>query len=288
MALLAAAFSLPAAAQEIKIAQTPQGLMAQGTYKHVTPGTNDPLLPVSFFTLYNNFGAQSPLCVGCPPSDNLLAGINQNGFIYTDLTWQPGGWLILGPDDPNYPGIGGTAVAVPFVTPTSASCAISCSVEEVRLPLQQTGATGTRNNFTVSVWADDGLGVPSSLVNTTGPGFVNVAAVPVFPSCCTNSDTVLADFTYSAGKYLGPLSPGSGYWVVVDADLVIPNNAATTSEGVWAFTQYANYGRLTPNSNGGVWCTPSSVSVACANLGLANGGLATGSTLPAMKITGVK
>jgi len=294
MALLVVAFALPAAGQDAKnisITKTPQGMMAQGTYKQVTPATQEKLPPLPFFTMYDNFGTDTKVCLGCPLNSSYLAGINENGFVFSSLKWQPGGWLITGPSDPRPGAVLSQAIAVPFVTPTGTKCPTTCSVTSILLPVQQTGYPGAAPFFAVSVWADNGTGVPSQLIDLQngfiGPGFVNIDAVPQFPSCCSNADYDVADFAYGGGKYLGPLAPGTGYWVVVDADYQIPNPSAATSEGVWAFTQYANYGRISPNYNGGVWCTPSDFSQQCANLTISNGGLTTSSTLPAMKINGI-
>jgi hypothetical protein len=295
MAVLVATFALPAAGQDAKnitITETSQGMLAQGTFKQITPATQEQPPPLPFFTMYDNFGTDTKVCLGCPLNNTELAGINQSGFVFTTLKWQPGGWLVTGPNDPNpAAGLKPEALAVPFVTPTGPKCPVTCSVTSILLPVQQTGYPGAAVFFAVSVWADNGLGVPTELIDLqngfVGPGFVNIDAVPQFPSCCSNADYDVADFAYGGGKYLGPLSPGTGYWVVVDADYQIKNASAATSDGVWAFTQYANYGRISPSYNGGVWCTPSSTTVQCANLSTNNGGLTTASTLPAMKINGI-
>jgi len=292
MALLAVAFVLPASAQDTRSFGNAAGssaLMARGTFTKMTPEVKEPITPAPPAIIYDNyaqdmFGAKE-ICTGCPQPH--VSG-TVHSFVFQQ--WQPEGWLIVGPSDPFFPGVLGQSIANPFV-PTAKACPVTCHINKIELPVQQTARTGTTEEYQIAFFPDDGLDEPAFGNFFQLAAWAHADADPVFPVCCLKgvNDTIIN---------ISPsiqVSPGLQYWMVVDANTIFtidgdPNdqdNAAIATEAVWAFNLSSNYGRISPTYVGnfgltGTWATYFNFQSG-GNLFPTNPG---GSTAPAMKLTG--
>jgi hypothetical protein len=257
--------------------------MAHGTFTQVNLEP-EPLVKV--FRIYDNFGrdmeSRLQTCTGCPPPS--VPGNVSGGPPF----WQPEGWLIIGPNDPNFPGIGGQSIANPFVPPLSdGTCNPTCHITQMEIPIQQTARTGTTEEFQIGIFPDDGVDEPAFGNALQLAAWAHADADPVFPVCCLTKNAV--EVVYSPGL---AVNGGQQYWLVVDADAIYgisadsndQDNAAIATEDVWAFNTTTEYGRISPtffgNNGFGTWRT---FYAFVGSLFPINPG---GSTAPAMKLTG--
>jgi hypothetical protein len=186
VALLAAAFALPASAQDSE-RTTP--LVAHATYTHISPWTQEPPVP---FTIFSDFGN--------PAATN---------------SWAGTGYYILGPTNPL--GDPQQSFAVAFI-PTAAS-----HVTKIEVPVQCNVFSGTvctagNNGFEQSLQADC-AGVPCG-VPIAGTAYKAQLANTVFYTCCTAADA--KSQTFGGGGIA--LAAGTQYWVVVDANPAADTN----------------------------------------------------------------
>jgi len=180
VALLAAAFALPASAQD---ARQNAPVRAHATYTNMNGGGKT--LPPTNVTIFSDFGT--------PAATN---------------AWVGTGYYILGPT--NALGDSQQTIAVAF-TPTAAVHAT-----KIEVPVQCNVFTGTvctagQNKFEQSLQADC-AGVPCG-VPIAGTSFQQQVANTVFYTCCTAADAKVQSFATPGVA----LTAGTQYWVVVDA-----------------------------------------------------------------------
>jgi hypothetical protein len=178
VALLAAAFALPASAQD---ARQNAPLRTQATYINMNGGGNK--LPPAF-TIFSNFGT--------PAATNAWAGT---------------GYYILGPT--NSLGDGQQTIGVAF-TPK-----VNSHATKIEVPVQCNSGNpciAGQGGFEQSLQADC-AGVPCGTPIAGTAYKAQNATVPFF-TCCTAADAKVQTF---AGAGVA-LTAGTQYWVVVDAN----------------------------------------------------------------------
>jgi hypothetical protein len=194
VALLAAAFALPASAQD---ARQNAPLRAQATYINMNGG-GDKLPPA--FTIFSNFGT--------PAATN---------------SWVGTGYYILGPTglSPDPQQTIGLAFK-PKVNShvTKIEVPVQCDNQTTAPPACNAGTTG----FEQSLQADC-AGIPCG-VPIAGTAYKQQVANTSFYACCTAAEAKVQTF---AGAGIA-LTAGTQYWVVVDAN---PAGDTTTLD-VWA------------------------------------------------------
>jgi hypothetical protein len=160
VALLAAAFALPASAQ-VQVAKVDGKWAAHGKFAHVTPAPQVlPQDPV----LFSNLGT-NPLAV-----------------------WQANGWLILGATNKVTNAF--QYIALPF-TPV-----LNGTARKVEIPVQFYDlGDGATNGFEISIQSD-AAGLPGGALAGGGPK--QEFAKTTFPACCSAGQTVIASFPGAA------------------------------------------------------------------------------------------
>jgi hypothetical protein len=213
VALLAAAFALPASAQG-QVAKVNGKWVAHGTFTHITRDQAPPPSP-EIIDIWNNWGGY---------------GNDWDDYWWCNYYWGPCWWwgstgyVIAGPTSP----IGMSVwIAQPFAVQANSHATT------VQVPVQWAGS-GTKG-FEISIYTDN-AGVPGTALATQ-----QKVANTTFPKCCSVKDAVTAKF--SPGVALTAKTP---YWVVVDT---VPA-ADTATYDVWAF---AGNAVTAANTGGSGW-----------------------------------
>jgi hypothetical protein len=200
VALLAAAFALPASAQDI---QGKGPVVAHATSMHVVVAPQAP--PPA--TIFSNLGVyNSATCTSTPA--------------YVGCAWEPYGYYVAGPTG----AIATTQnIALPF-TPK-----VNATMHHAEMPVQYAGSSPETASFTASVQADS-AGVPSGVYLVSH--HVPTAQVPTFWTCCSTGVAgggVVVALTQA-------LTGGTQYWLVADCNAA----ADTSTTDAWAATGVAN------------------------------------------------
>lgn len=196
VALLAAAFALPASAQDV---QDRGPIVAHATSMHAVNGVEPNVPPAP--PIFSNLGTYNANT--CP------------GTEYVGCAWEPTGYYVAGPTS----AIATTQnIAEPF-TPR-----VAATMHHVEIPVQTAG--GTTVSFTASVQTD-AAGVPSGVYGALPTHRHVVAGVSTFWTCCGTGvgGGVVVPLTLA-------LNAGTQYWIVADCNAA----ADTATLDVWDAT----------------------------------------------------
>jgi hypothetical protein len=212
VALLAAAFALPASAQD---AQQRGPIVVGATSLHVV---NTPEVPPPA-TIFSNLGTY--VAANCPNANSQYLGCSWEPYGYLICGLTAGGACVSGTTDLQ------ENIAQPF-TPK-----VNATMHHVEIPVQCVSVTAgacTAGTFsyTASVQADS-AGVPSGTY--LQHKHVTAGVVPFWTCCGTGASggTVVA--------MTQALTGGTQYWIVADTNAA----ADTTTQDAWAFSGMEPY-----------------------------------------------